>query len=234
MNNLINEIQNLNETQLTKLTNFLQTVKTDKSLLQQNLEILESPPKNLPPEFYKTEFFQQHKLFKTIFFLTKLNYHYSQVAHFFGTNVTEIEDPEELLTEYLYNINTEIYNLETVLETNHTNQLTVEPEVYEELEHIYTNNNTISPKSVSIFLVLTLLRLKHLFDNTTLNSISTNVPRPGQFQITTETNNGITITDFNKRRNTFSEDIVDLILKEIILQIDLTIQNLIYPLIQFE
>ena len=75
MNNLINEIQNLNETQLTQVSNFLQTLKTDKSLLQQNLEILKSPPKNLPPEFYKTEFFQQHKLFKTIFFLTKLNYH---------------------------------------------------------------------------------------------------------------------------------------------------------------
>lgn len=157
MNNLINEIQNLNETQLTQVSNFLQTVKTNKSLLQQNLEILKSPPKNLPPEFYKTAFFQQHKLFKTIFFLTKLNYHYAQVAHFFGTNVTEIEEPEELLTEHLYNINTEIYNLETVLETEHTNQLTVEPEVYKELEHIYTIDNEISQKSVSIFLVLTLL-----------------------------------------------------------------------------
>lgn len=233
MNNLINEIQNLNETQLTQVTNFLQTLKTNKSLLQQNLEILKSPPKNLPPDFYKTEFFQQHKLFKTIYFLIKLNYHYSQVAHFFGTNVTEIEDPEELLTEYLYNINTEIYNLETVLETEHTNQLTVEPEVYKELEHIYTIDNEISPKSVSIFLVLTLLRLKHLFDNTILESISTNMPRPTQFEIETITSNGMTITDFNKRRNTFNEDIVNLILKEIILQIDLTIQNLISPLTQF-
>lgn len=233
MNNLINEIQNLNETQLAKLSNFLQTVKTNKSLLQQNLEILKSPPKNLPPEFYKTEFFQQHKLFKTIFFLTKLNYHYTQVAYFFGTNVTEIENPEELLTEHLYNINTEIYNLETVLETDHTNQLTVEPEVYKELQYIYTNNNEISPKSVSIFLVLTLLRLKHLFDNTTLESISTNMPRPTQFEIKTITSNGMTITEFNKRRNTFSEDIVNLILKDIILQINLTIKNLISPLIQF-
>lgn len=233
MNNLINEIQNLNETQLTQVTNFLQTIKTNKSLLQQNLEILKSPPKNLPPEFYKTEFFQQHKLFKTIYFLTKLNYHYSQVAHFFGTNVTEIEDPEELLTEYLYNINTEIYNLETVLETEHTNQLTVEPEVYKELQYIYTSNNEISQKSVSIFLVLTLLRLKHLFDNTILESISTNIPKLGQFEIRTETSNGLRITGFNKRKNTFNEDIIDLILKDIILQIDLTIQNLISPLIQF-
>ena len=140
----------------------------------------------------------------------------------------------ELLTEYLYNINTEIYNLETVLETEHTKQLTVEPEVYKELQYIYTSDNKISPKSVSIFLVLTLLRLKHLFDNTTLESISTNVPRPTQFEIKTRTSNGMTMTDFNKRRNTFSEDIVNLILKEIILQIDLTIQNLISPLIQFK
>ena len=182
----------------------------------------------------KTEFFQQHKLFKTIFFLTKLNYHYAQVAHFFGTNVTEIENPEELLTEHLYNINTEIYNLETVLETKHTNQLTAEPEVYKELEYIYTSNNEISQKSVSIFLVLTLLRLEHLFDNTTLNSISTKIPRLGQFEIKIETSNGLKIIGFNKRRNTFSEDLVDLILNDIILQIDLIIKNLISPLIQFE
>ena len=204
------------------------------SLLQQKLEILKSPPKNLPPDFYKTAFFQQHKLFKVIFFLAKLNYHYAQVAHFFGTNVTTIEDPEEFLSELLYNINTEIYNLETVLETEHTNQLTAESEVYKDLVFIYTNNNEISQKSVSIFLVLTLLRLKHLFDNTTVKSISTSIPKLGQFEIKTETSNGLRITGFNKRRNTFNEDIVDLILKDIILQINLTIKNLVSPLIQFE
>lgn len=59
------------------------------------------------------------------------------------------------------------------------------------------------------------------------------MPRVGQFEIKTITSNGMTIMDFNKRRNTFNEDLVDLILKKIILQIDLTIKNLISPLIQF-
>lgn len=221
-NNISTVFKSLTPDQQLQVRQFIDTLKTNKSLLQHNLDLLKELPSNIDANTF-SDLVADHPRF--IKFMTAMNLlcnHFISLAAFFAITSIGEDDEETHLQQIITNINSTVDQIESIFNTNHFKPMILEACFYEDLLYVSFGDSIIL-KCTALYIILIFFRLKNLFDSEKLTEIQSNR--------NTSTNSLIVKTisihlesysrfeskfQFNTKQNTFSEDIAKVILCTII------------------
>lgn len=184
---LLKLIKEFTPSELEKATQFLKTIKEansdlnqnlffaknkeEKQPLEHNLEIFKSLPTNIEEKYFEKHHYNNQAFFDTISNLCTLSSIATELTRWLSiSNDSNTADRIPLLVRKINHI---IKTIEDIHHTDNTEQLDpINTEQFKPLVEITRPNNTLSFKSLALYLILIKQRLTHLFSRVTLDKIT--------------------------------------------------------------
>lgn len=251
MDELLNFLDKLKPTELSKVTQLLKLIEEKKNDfvklnkerkedtkkgLEYNLKLLQTLPYNIKDNYYRKHQFRKQDFYNTILQLTSLSNYFLEL-----TRLLEISNDENIknkLQQLSEKINFTIKQIENTHNTHNWIGLDpTEPNCFNSLIEIIRPTDTINYRALALYLVLTKQRLSHLFNRVTIDKITTTQP-PFSLVIKQTVINylkdipyctSVVVDEFGTiKDHSFREDLIQYLIKEIIPLINNIISDLTF------